>query len=260
MKKNKRYKVIIVILVIYFLFLFIFLGINNIKKNNHEATLLIGNDTIWNYSDRDWLNITSSSAIEELGWKEYKVYLDNKYFGDYLLWYDDSRWYAFNEDKSAVKTEGTLIAYQSNYDLKISPFQTKEITNNTYVHQVLRENKLSTASNLTVNDVVNFDIDNDGLNEDFYIISNAFPIDNYPKTYFSIVFMVKDNIINPIYTNIEDAKHANSCKPFIRSFLDIDEDDKYEVIVSCAKYSIQKPEDMLYQLTDEGMKLLISNQ
>ena len=72
--------------------------------------------------------------------------------------------------------------------------------------------------------------------------------------------LVKEEIIYPIYTNIEDAKHANSCKPFIRSFLDIDEDDKYEVIVSCAKYSIQKPEDMLYQLTDEGMKLLISNQ
>lgn len=260
MKKNKRYKVIIVILIIYFLFLFIFLGINNIKKNNHEATIIVGNDTVWNYSNRDWLNITSSAKIEELGWQEYKVYLDNKYFGDYFLWYDDSKWYAFKEDKTAVKTDGELIAYQSNYDLKIQSFQKNTITNNTYVHQVLRENGLSTASRLTVNDIVSFDIDSDGVNEEFYIISNAFPTDNYPETYFSIVFMVKDNVVNPIYTNIEDAKFGNACKPFIRTFLDIDEDNKYEVVVSCAKYSIQKPEDMLYQLTDKGMKLLISNQ
>ena len=63
-----------------------------------------------------------------------------------------------------------------------------------------------------------------------------------------------------MYSNITKGKNTNGCKPFIRTFLDIDEDNIHEVIVSCGKYSIQKPEDMLFQLSDKEFKLLISNQ
>ena len=261
MKKNKRYKVLFIILIIYFLVFFCFLGVNNLKEKSHEAILFVGDSTMWKYSGKKWINITNESTIKDLGWKEYHVYQDNKYYGDYYLWYDDSRWYAFKEDKSAVKLEGEFLAYQANYDLNIKSFQTKEITNNTYVHQVLRDNNLKTSERLTVKNIVSADIDNDGINEDFYVISNAFATDYYPKELFSIVFMVQNEQIYPIYTNIGDEKFGNTCKPFIRTFLDINNDNTHEVLVSCGKYSIQKPEDMLFQLTEkEGFKLLISNQ
>lgn len=257
---SSRYKVITIILVVYLVVFFLIYGLTNMKNGQRELTLLVGDNTVWNYSNKSWLNITREETLDSLNWQEYKVFLDNKYFGEYSMWYDDNKWYAFNSNKTAVKMEGELIAYKANYDLKIKEFETKENKNNTYVHQVLKENNLSTSSQMTVNNVINYDIDNDGVAEQFYIISNAFASDFYPDTIFSIVFMVKEEKIYSMYTNVEKANYGNGCKPYIRTFLDINDDDKHELILTCAKYSVQEPEDMLFQLNKEKFDLLISNQ
>ena len=257
---SSRYKVITIILVVYLVVFFLIYGLSNIKNGQRKLTLLVGDNTVWDYSNRSWLNITREETLDSLNWQEYKVFLDNKYFGEYSMWYDDNKWYAFNSNKTAVKMEGELIAYKANYDLKIKEFETKENNNNTYIHQVLKDNNLSTSSQMTVNNVVNFDIDADGVEEQFYVISNAFASDFYPDTIFSIVFMVKEQKIYSMYTNIEKANYGNGCKPYIRTFLDINDDDKHELILTCAKYSVQEPEDMLFQLNKEKFDLLISNQ
>lgn len=257
---SSRYKVITIILVVYLVVFFLIYGLSNIKNGQRKLTLLVGDNTVWDYSNKSWLNITREETLDSLNWQEYKVFLDNKYFGEYSMWYDDNKWYAFNSNKTAVKMEGELIAYKANYDLKIKEFETKENNNNTYVHQVLKDNNLSTSSQMTVNNVVNFDIDADGVEEQFYVISNAFASDFYPDTIFSIVFMVKEQKIYSMYTNIEKANYGNGCKPYIRTFLDINDDDKHELILTCAKYSVQEPEDMLFQLNKEKFDLLISNQ
>ena len=72
--------------------------------------------------------------------------------------------------------------------------------------------------------------------------------------------MVKEQKIYSMYTNIEKANYGNGCKPYIRTFLDINDDDKHELILTCAKDSVQEPEDMLFQLNKEKFDLLISNQ
>lgn len=257
---SSRYKVITIILVVYLVVFFLIYGLSNMKNGQRELTLLVGDNTVWDYSNKSWLNITREETLDSLNWQEYKVFLDNKYFGEYSMWYDDNKWYAFNSNKTAVKMEGELIAYKANYDLKIKEFETKENNNNTYVHQVLKDNNLSTSSQMTVNNVVNFDIDADGVEEQFYVISNAFALDFYPDTIFSIVFMVKEQKIYSMYTNIEKANYGNGCKPYIRTFLDTNDDDKHELILTCAKYSVQEPEDMLFQLNKEKFDLLISNQ
>lgn len=257
---SSRYKVITIILVVYLVVFFLIYGLTNMKNGQRELTLLVGDNTVWNYSNKSWLNITREETLDSLNWQEYKVFLDNKYFGEYSMWYDDNKWYAFNSNKTAVKMEGELIAYKANYDLKIKEFETKENNNNTYIHQVLKDNNLPTSSQMTVNNVINYDIDNDGVAEQFYIISNAFASDFYPDTIFSIVFMVKEEKIYSMYTNVEKANYGNGCKPYIRTFLDINDDDKHELILTCAKYSVQEPEDMLFQLNKEKFDLLISNQ
>ena len=257
---SKRYKVITIILVVYLVVFFLIYGLSNMKNGQRNITLLVGDNTVWDFSNKSWLNITRSETIDTLSWLEYKVYLDNKYFGEYSMWYDDNKWYAFKSDKSAVIMEGDLIAYRSNFDLKIKEFETKENNNNTYIHKVLKENDISTSSKMTVNNIVQYDIDDDGVVEDFYVISNAFATDFYPDTLFSIVFMVKEENVYTMYTNIQKANFGSGCKPYIRTFLDINDDDKYEVILTCAKFSVQKPEDMLFELGKEKFELLISNQ
>ena len=108
--------------------------------------------------------------------------------------------------------------------------------------------------------MVSFDFDNDGKDEDFYVISNVFPLDFEPEMSFSIVFMVKDNNIYYIYNDVSKNNFTNGCKPFFTSFLDADNDGTYEFILSCGRYSISEQIDMLYKYSDDEFKILISNQ
>ncbi len=259
-KKKKRYVVILVVLAIYVVLMLLALGKDTVLKSKDAATIIVGHNTIWNYSDESWLNITNSSTIDEKSWLDYEVYLDNKLKGNYYLWYDGSKWYIFDENKKAVNSEGTLLAFRSNYDIKVKNFTTSDIRNYYHVEKILEENDLSISSKFTVATETSFDIDNDGTNETFYFVSNAFPLDYYPSKIFSFVFMVKSSKIYPIYTDIDQNNDNNGCKPYLSAVMDIDQDNIYEMVISCGKYSVAKPVDMLYKLTDEGFKILISNQ
>ena len=125
---------------------------------------------------------------------------------------------------------------------------------------MLEQNNLSTSSKYTVEQEVSIDIDNDGNNETFYFVSNAFSLDYNPSKIFSIVFMVKNSKIYPIYTDIAPNTTNNGCKPYLSAVLDVDQDNIYEMVISCGKYSTETPSDMLYKLTDDGFKIVISNQ
>ncbi len=257
--KKKRYIVLLIILAIYVIAMYFFLGANHLKKEKDYTTILVGDSTIWNYSNKKWLNVTSKSTIKDINWKEFTVYIDNKKLGNYYLWHDD-KWYLFDKDKNAVNSSGNLFAYRSNFPLKVKEFSTEPIVNMDVVSQVLEENKLDVSSKFTVNTLTKFDIDNDNILEEFYIISNVFAIDFVPDTLFSIVFMVKGNQIYYIYRDIAPNKTTNGCKPYFNSFFDVDLDNKYEFILSCGRYSVKQPVDMLYKFEKDEFKILISNQ
>lgn len=259
MKKKKRYIVILVVLAIYVVIMLLVYGKDMLIKDKDEATFIIGDTSIWIYKEEGWTNITNPNTIESLSWTEYNVYLDNKEFGQYYLWNDD-KWYLFDKDKNAITREGTLLAYKSNYDIKVKDFSTSDIRNYYHVEKVLEQNNLSTSSKYTVAQEASIDIDNDGNNETFYFVGNAFSLDYTPSKIFSIVFMVKNSEIYPIYTDIAPNNSNNGCKPYLSAVLDVDQDNKYEMVISCGKYSTDTPSDMLYKLTDEGFKILISNQ
>lgn len=255
MKDKKLYIILIVIILIFFVVMFLLFGLDELKKEGYDTTIIVENDTVWVYNNKRWSNTTS---YDELNWKEYDVYLDNKKNGNYSLWYSD-KWYAFNSKKEAVSLEGSLLAIKSNINIPVSSFDNSEIDNYSYVYSVLEENKLPNDSKFTVSKKVVLDYDNDGEEEVFYLISNAFPLDFKPEKIFSIVFMVKDDEIYPLYTNISKYTGYNGCRPYFSGFIDVDENSKYEVILSCAKYSVSGVSRMLYEFKNNEFKILISN-
>ena len=74
---SSRYKVITIILVVYLVVFFLIYGLTNMKNGQRELTLLVGDNTVWNYSNKSWLNITREETLDLLNWQEYKVFLDN---------------------------------------------------------------------------------------------------------------------------------------------------------------------------------------
>lgn len=258
MKQNKVYIIGIVVMIVFALLLVFFFGRDSLKKTGKEATLIIGDHTVWSYQDKRWVNL-SNSSIRDLNWKEYEVFLNREKVGNYYLWHDD-KWYAFDEDKNAVNLNGDIIAYQSNFPIKFAFFQEKNVEVNSYIQQVLDYNNLDIYSDFTSKYMISFDYDQDGVEEDFYVISNVFTTLKDVDDIFSIVFMIDDQKIYLIYNDITTNQSFNGCKPYFQSFVDVDDDNLYEFILSCGYYANSGQSDMLYYFDDGEFKIMISNQ
>ena len=70
MKSKKVYIVLIVLMVIFFLIMFLIFGLDELKKEGLDATIIVDKDTVWTYSERSWIRQTS---FNEYNWKEIKA-------------------------------------------------------------------------------------------------------------------------------------------------------------------------------------------
>ena len=262
MRSKKSYIILLVILISFALLMYFFIARKNLKEEKILTTLIVGNTSIWNYQNKKWINVKRKSTIEKLNWNTFKVYEDNKYLGEYNVWYDRTKWYYFDKKNDSINPTGKVLAYKSNFEIKIDEYVEKEIeaSDKKYINYVLEENEISTSSKLTSSYKVEIDYDSDGELEVFYVLSNVFPIDFEPDTIFSIVFMVKDNKIYYLYKDIDDNKVKNGCKPYFNYFFDMNTDGVDEIILSCGRYSGNGIVDMLYKFIDNEFKIQISNQ
>ena len=260
MRKKRTYIVLIFILVLFALFMFFIFGRDYVKKSKYSTILIVGNNSVFTYDNKRWKKITSVNTLNDLSWKKYSVFVDKENIGDYYLSHDD-RWYAFDDDKNAIKLDGDLLGIASNHDIIVVKLDDILVDNSdSIVQEVLLDNNLSLSSEFTSAYKNVFDFDNDGVDEEFYILTNAFPTTFTPTDYFSIAFMVKNNKIYYIYNDFRTNELFNGCKPYYNTFLDIDNDKKYEFIFSCASFSENGRSDMLYKFSKDGFKILISNQ
>lgn len=259
MVKKRVYVVLLIVLVIFLIVMFMLFGTKTIKEEKISEILVVGDETVWKYSNKKWHNLTYKSTLQDLSWKKYRVFENNKDIGNYYLWYSD-KWYVFDNQRNAVKVDGDIFAYRSNFDLKVKDFSIENVDNYDFVNYVLESNDISISSEFTSIYKIDLDVDNDSNDETFYLISNAFPLDFQPEKSFSIAFMVKDNNIYYIYKDITANKGFNGCKPYYNTFLDVDQDNNIELILSCSKYSVSDRVDMLYKFEEDGFKILISNQ
>lgn len=257
---KKRYVVILILIIVYFTTLFLLKGASNVKNSKLASTIIVNNSSVWQLKDKKWYNVVSNSEINDLSWQEFNIIVDSEYFGKYNVVHDESKWYLFDNERKAYSYSGHFVAYQADYNMPVKSYEEKEITDYTYVNQVLGENNLPLNQELTVNLYINVDYDNDGVKENFYFISNAFPMESDPENIFSIVFMEKTGTIYPIYKSIAPRQGFNGCMPYMDAIIDVNDDKKYELIISCSKYSIKEPIDILYEFSNNKFSVIISNE
>ena len=258
MKNNKRYIILITILVAFFLVMYMLYGRGNIEKQKVKTTILLNPNTVFLYRQNEWYRY-DKEEISKLNWNKYNIYLDSNYKGEFYVWHDDE-WYLFDEDKNAINYSEKFLGIKANYDIKVKDFYVEENSNSEYTKEILSSNDISTYSELTVNDKIDVDIDNDGTNETIYIVSNTFPTETNPNTIFSFVFMVKDNKIIQIYSNKIQGDAYSGCMPYVNSILDADDDNNYEIVLTCARFSEQEPINSLYKFENNQFKQLISSE
>lgn len=255
---KKVYLFLIFVIIGIGVIMFLLFGVDSLRREQYETALVVGDNTTWIYEKNRWLQV-NNEKFNELNWQKYNVFEDNKSIGSYDLWHDD-KWYIFDNDKNAVIPENNWFAYRANYDIEVKSFDKEELNEDKYVTSVLNDKDLSNDGKYTNAYKTSVDIDNDGVNEDFYVMSNVFSIGDYPEKIFSFVFMVKDEKIYYLYDDVRDYKAYVGCSPNLVAFLDADDDQTDEVIVSCDQYSNLGRIDMLYNFDGESFKILISNQ
>ena len=86
MSNKKTYIVLITIIFVFFIIMFALFGVDNLRRERYKTTLIVGDNTVWAYQKKSWLNLTNSTLIQDLYWDKYKVYVDNEEYGDYLVY------------------------------------------------------------------------------------------------------------------------------------------------------------------------------
>lgn len=257
---KKRYIILISVIIIYFLILFLFVGVDKIKSEKREATILIDHNTVFKLEGTNWRNIGSEVEKKKLNWQEFNVFVNYENIGKYYLWYDD-KWYLFDKDKKSYNYDiGSFFAVQANYEVKVLNVIPTEVKDMTYVNKVLLENGVTQVDEFTVKNLYQIDFDNDGITEKFYAISNAFSENATSKQVFSIVFMEKNDNIYYLYKAIDENTGQNGCKPYLNTVVELTADNTYEMVLSCGYFSMEPRHDMLFTYKNDEFNLVLSNQ
>ena len=256
---KKVYIFLIIILLGFGLAMFLIYGVDTLKREKYKTVLIVGENTTWLYRNNAWVKPLKREAYDELNGKKYHVLENNKDIGTYKLMHND-KWYVYDDNKNTVNVDGVMVAYRTNYDITFKDFIKEDITDTTYVDEVLTTNSLPLDSEYTKSYKTSIDIDYDGIKEDFYVLSNVFPLKFQPKRIFSFVFMVKDEKIYYLYDDVRDYRVYAGCSPEIEAFVDADANNMDEIIVSCFQYSNLDRIDMLNRFDGEKFKILISSQ
>lgn len=252
MIKKRTYIILIIIMVLFFVLSYIFLGADSLKRQKYESLIVIGNNSVFAYKNNNWDRLkVENDTLKEFSWQEFDIYSKNEKLGTYSLWYD-SKWYAFDKKRKAINLDDSFIGISSNYEIKVLDYQQEQFTSSNYVTQILKENNLPINSQFTSNYKIDLDVDQDESLEELYLITNVFPIDFNPEKLFAIVFMVKGDNIYYLYKDIRNNNSFNGCKPFVQSILDVDNDNNYEVLISCREYSVSSQTDLLYKYNAEN--------
>lgn len=254
--KRKVYIIVIVVMILLSSLFFLVFGLDMIEKKNEDSTLIVG-DTSFRNKGGKWTNSSLDTEKKESNWKLFQTYVDNEYFGEYYLYFSD-KWYLFSKDKKAVNYDGELLAF-NNKKYKVFDYDLKEIEDYSDVNIILEENGISFIPNYTSNYYIDLDIDYDGKDERLYLISNLFPLDPVDdKIFFSIVFLKKGDKIIKLYEKKEEDAFSG-CSASISGILDLDWDNKYEIVLKCSYYSTNGTDFSLYNFSKGSFHKLVSN-
>lgn len=230
-KNNKAYVAIIIILFIYLLFAYIFYKKQPEKKKTN--TLIVTDNSKYIYNNKQLTKLEDESLAN---WNDYNIYINNKYIGEYKLQYND-KWYIYNEQRDPIKYEGNVIAF-SNIDMNVFDYNRINIMDNeqNMIKNYLEKENITFVDYNIYNSKVEIDLDDDGKTEKIYIINSK--INDNEENIFSMILVEKNNKLIPVISKVIPKNEYSDIDIYdLYGIIDIDKDDKKEIIISKMIYS-----------------------
>ena len=179
---------------------------NNVNENDevNNKYLVLENDSTWKYN-KEWSS-TSKSLAQRSG--NFKIYSDNNYIGEYKLVYSNA-WNVFDENDRYVSYTGKLFAFSNDFDIKLIRTNIVNITEDDK-NYILSGYDNKNFDNLLSNDMINIDLDNNGVIDKIVAISN---IGDEDSINYNLVYIILNGrlytLLNENLENIYESSVYN---------------------------------------------------
>lgn len=230
MKNIKGLIIAIVIFSIYGLVMYFVLSKpeQSTKTNNTTPTssktyyMVVGESGIYKY-EKDRFIKSNKNAIEALN--NMKIFVDNKYFGNYRLKYV-AKWNLLNDKSEFVSYKGKLLAVSDDFEVVPREYTVREI-NDDDKYLLLQNYGISSFKYLTTNEVVDIDLDKNGVEDEIIVLSSMVDNDNI-NNYYSLVILKYNN---EVITLIDERKEKAIYVYDINSIINILDNSNDSIIL-----------------------------
>ncbi len=218
MKNIKGLIIAIVIFSIYGLVMYFVLGKpeqgtstnNNTSISNKTYYMVVDDSGIYKY-EKDKFSKTNKNSIEAL--QNMKVFVDDKYFGEYRLKYV-AKWNLLNDKYEFVSYKGKLLAVSNDFEVVPREYTVREI-NDDDKYLLLQNYGISSFKYLTTNEVVDIDLDKNGVEDEIIVLSSMEDNDNINNYYSLVLIKYNNEVITLIDERKEDALYVYNINSII---------------------------------------------
>ena len=251
---KKKYIILFSVVIVYLVITFILLAVTGNIDGIGKKYIVLSPDIVLTYK-----NDNLSLYTKKIKKKNIELYYNNEYMGSYKFSYKDNEIQFIDKNKNTFEThDNQFFGYSKSLNIDIIPFENNQMNDLEIekLNQILNNLGISGYEILSISDKINIDYNNDGINDDIYIVSNLF-LESINKKVFSLIYYLDENS-NPvfIYKNINNTTSMyNLCVPSINNIVDLNKDSNYEMFIECnyfdnigTEYSIYKFENKSYNI------------
>lgn len=264
MKKNKTIILVTIVLIYLIALVAVILGNDKAEKkqknNAIKRYIVVDNFARLSFFNNSWHNV-STSEIE--AYKEkYNIYINNNMFGSYKLKYGNT-WNLFNDTDDYVNYEGSLFAYSKNSTVSLKNTIKREISDNDKKN-ILKFFNYNDFNNLVTNDVIDLDIDQNGIEDEVVCVSNIGIDEKDKDKYYNLIYIKLNNKIIKVLN--ENSTNSDILQKPVYNLSNLFElkNNKYLLVKKTIGIDSDYPQEspMLYQYNNKNnfKKIKINSQ
>ena len=236
-------------MLVYFAIFICLFGITTIRKFFSKAYIVLDSGDKWMLENTKWVNLPDNEN-SLYNWQKYKIYTDNKYFGDYKIFYNNKIYLFDDKDKSVSYDALNVIALKGNFAIvnyeETENFDEKGIE---FLEDFIKKEKLNVELEQFRLKMYEIYHKNSEKSDKIYVATNLFKNAGETNEVMTIIFCeYDDGDIQVLYSKFGDINtQLRSCSPQIRNVIDFLDDGKYEIIFECIYYMSSDTCHMMFE-------------
>lgn len=242
LKKHKlEIKITIILLSISIIAIILIVGTDfrNDQLERNTSFLVFDIEHIWKRTNDSFVDVNDDEEKRKLfNSRKFQIFTDNVYIDTAQLYYNTNFYYYKNSELQRIKQ--IMIAYSGNEEISIvnPKFLSLEDSDYVIITDVLAENNIviTRDTELTLEQKVVFDFDQDGEDESFYIISNLYSEDifNMVEMSFQVIIYVDSDNIKVLKNEVLDKsrEYLDTTSHNIISFIRFKNSESYDILLN----------------------------